>query len=505
MRSRYKILLWSSLLTIIISFSSTSYGKVKKAVDDDLGGDIVQLSQNENTKFKRFLENRPFAYNLEVREFDSKKIKLHKNKLKIKLPSGKNAQFTKTSLTAAPGGGLFWRGIDNSNGRIDLIIGEGSIHAIINHENKIYHITQIDDKYHGVFELPKDELPNDDDETGLRDECEEPDCSVFNWPGSTQGSSNGIANIRVLAVYTRDVLDFFGSASSARNRAVLLASQTNDAFYNNGINGQVSIDLVHVDLVDYYEVGDHTSIREAVKSNADLVSMREYYGADVVAIMVKDITSCGRANAIGASPDTAFFTINLQCASYTFPHELGHLMGAFHNPEEWPYGTFNHGYLDTNNGFRTIMSYNKDGCCDRINYFSTPDQYYQGAVIGTAADHDNKRVVKNAAIGVANFKLKTTPVVDTPSMSNYSFACYGENDVYWTQEYSETTISYKLYRSNYSNMASKVLHYSGPATNAYINLNSPNDRPYFAVEACDANGCAELSSSVKTNYTSGCL
>jgi len=97
------------------------------------------------------------------------------------------------------------------------------------------------------------------------------------------------------------------------------------------------------------------------------------------------------------------------CATgyYSFAHEIGHLQGARHNPEhdstDKPFA-YGHGYFNKAKKWRTIMSYNCPGGCVRRPFFSNPDIEFGGDPTGTAATHDNARVINQTAARVAGFK-----------------------------------------------------------------------------------------------------
>src|SRR5262249_61657577 len=118
----------------------------------------------------------------------------------------------------------------------------------------------------------------------------------------------------------------------------------------------------------------------------------------------------------------AFSVVERDCASsnLSFPHELGHNMGAHH--DVYVIGTdhgldpYSHGWVDLIGKFRTIMAYN-DQCatagfnCQRIPYFSAPRKPFNGRVVGNAATADNARTLGESASPVAGSRqaLGSTP------------------------------------------------------------------------------------------------
>jgi hypothetical protein len=168
-------------------------------------------------------------------------------------------------------------------------------------------------------------------------------------------------------------------------------SETNTAYANSGIAQRIR--LVHAAPVSYVEVGafstNLSNLRLGVGDLSGVLALRNQFKADYVKLLVHPTgpDACGIAYVMN-SVSTAFEAFGYSVTdsacvtpSYTFAHELGHNMGAHH---DWyvsssllPY-PFAHGFADTVQRVRTIMSYN-DACtasgfsCARLLSFSNPD------------------------------------------------------------------------------------------------------------------------------------
>ncbi len=103
-------------------------------------------------------------------------------------------------------------------------------------------------------------------------------------------------------------------------------------------------------------------------------------GADTAALLVLKLDNCGMAYLYALDSGMTFSVTAKACATgyYSFAHEIGHNIGALHNPEVsinslYPYGL---GHLieagDYSTGLRTIMAYNYAGYETRVNYWSNP-------------------------------------------------------------------------------------------------------------------------------------
>ena len=152
---------------------------------------------------------------------------------------------------------------------------------------------------------------------------------------------------------------------------------------------------------------------------------RDRYGADLVVLIVGNTASyCGYAwiPPYRSYPDVnleflGFSVVAQNCETttyHTFAHEIGHNQGAAHDPYNaahsvFPYG---HGFCNTGGGWSTVMSYssNDEGSCRReIEYFSSPIISYNGTRTGDAQVRDNRRVLKETAYRVANFRQTPKP------------------------------------------------------------------------------------------------
>ena len=175
---------------------------------------------------------------------------------------------------------------------------------------------------------------------------------------------------------------------------------------------------------------------------------RDELGADLVVMVIKspeDSGYCGLASQ-GAFVDPpnygepygwdywAFAVVETDCESVAFSvvaHEIGHLMGADHNPAsapdyrevypDWPW-PYRHGRCYVAGGWRTVMSYiNGDDergyCYQWVPRLSSPNLTWEGRPTGDAALRDNRRVLRQSAPIVAGFRGAVPTQVDLPLVS----------------------------------------------------------------------------------------
>ena len=192
----------------------------------------------------------------------------------------------------------------------------------------------------------------------------------------------------------------------------LSIEQTNQSFKNSGL-GNISLNLVHSQKIDYDESGrDYFSNLYRMVDGDGVFSMvrrlRDEKRADVVALIVDDPSGCGLSTRVAADADEAYVVVHHSCAAltYTLAHEVGHIIGARHDrqldptPSPFPYG---HGYVNGTK-WRDIMSYRSScGGCPRLPFWSNPTVKVRGERAG-AIDTDNARVLLEQAERVSQFR-----------------------------------------------------------------------------------------------------
>jgi hypothetical protein len=216
--------------------------------------------------------------------------------------------------------------------------------------------------------------------------------------------------IDVMLLITRKVVNSY--IRNPVDLSMLAIEQANTTFRNSGL-GNVSLRLVHTQIVDYDEAGaDHFDslyrMVDGVGVFKDIRKLRNEKRADIVGLVLDSPTGCGLSTRVGADADEAYFVVHHACAAitYSIAHEIGHIIGTRHdrfmdaNDKPIPYA---HGYINGTK-WRDMMSY-QEGCngCPRIPFWSNPRILYQGEPTGTPAS-DNARVILEQAERVAKFR-----------------------------------------------------------------------------------------------------
>lgn len=240
--------------------------------------------------------------------------------------------------------------------------------------------------------------------------------------------------VDVFVVYTSTVRAKLGGPSGVKTLIDAAVRRSNEVYANSG----VTLRIRQVGSVEenYAESANLQTDRDRLTLLADgkmdgVHALRDTKGADIVALIVESGNGCGIAyimHPVSASfADRGFAVVVRNCAvaNLTFPHELGHIMGARHDrkvdPTDGQPYDFNHGYIrpkPTSTAvlpWRTVMAYDS-GCvavgvtCRRVPYFSNPGIPFPGAggdPMGTVRD-DNHRTLNATAKSVANFRCRKT-------------------------------------------------------------------------------------------------
>ncbi|WP_179957574.1 basic secretory protein-like protein [Exilibacterium tricleocarpae] len=296
-----------------------------------------------------------------------------------------------------------------------IIVRRGNeITATIHYADRLFKVEPLADGAHVIKEINPDALPEDhppavDGDTSLVDEQMLEQLAVT----AAADPRADTAVIDLLVVYTPAVRNNIAGTID------LAIAETNAGYADSDINARVR--LAHMAQVNYRESGDMRTDLSRFAGRRDgymdeVHSLLEQRSADVAILITNGGGYCGIARGIGSNVNSAYAIVAKNCATgnYTFAHEIGHLQGARHNPEQdssrSPY-PFGHGYANRSGGWRTVMSYNIQGCCRRRNFWSHPGKTFRGAPRGTAAWHDNHRVLNITAPIMAGFRNGVGPVV----------------------------------------------------------------------------------------------
>lgn len=207
----------------------------------------------------------------------------------------------------------------------------------------------------------------------------------------------------------------------------LLLQKANGVLETSGLVEDFSFRLAHAMELGGSLGGDPGTVLNTAAQGAELngidlgetvAKAREAHGADIVVVLMKTETSVAGISQ-GLHPYDYHLGIErAYCVSdasnamngHTMIHEIGHLLGAGHSDEqesskgpqlfEFSSGCYG-------DGWRSVMSYSKQGHEHRIGRFSSPD-------ICDDDRHDNVRTIRLTYAIVSNYR-KATDLTPSPA------------------------------------------------------------------------------------------
>jgi peptidyl-Asp metalloendopeptidase len=212
-------------------------------------------------------------------------------------------------------------------------------------------------------------------------------------------------------VYTPKAVSKAGSVATLESRILNAVAAANAAYVNSQV--QIRLNVVGLAQTNYSETGDMSVTLSRLRGTSDgymdeVHNLRNQTGADLVALISEDGNYCGFAYVMSSVSSgfasSAFSVTNQGCFSnQTFAHEIGHNQGNAHDrtnggsaahPYAYGYRTCDNLTYTNGQSFRTVMAYSCSG--PRVNYFSNPNVFYNGAPMGVAYEQDAKNSADNA-------------------------------------------------------------------------------------------------------------
>ena len=361
-----------------------------------------------------------------------------------------DAEFTAVANTIRlnPNGSLSWmgtlEGIEHS--QVSFVLKDSILVGAIAMPGGIYELRYVGGNTHAIYQIdqsvfpPEQGLSIDGPDTDLLHNAVSNLEQTFARPSYTaplvpQTNDDGSV-LDILVVYTPNARVGAGGTTAIENTISLAVDWTNTAYENSLIKPRLN--LVYMGEVAYNDSGnlftDVARLQNPSDGHMDNVhTLRDQYAADMVGLIIEN-PGCGVAYDImdPVSPtfeQYAFQVTDRSCAvgNYTFGHEFGHLQSARHDwfvdPTDNSPFTYNHGYVDPNDQWRTIMAYNNAcGGCTRLGYFSNPDVLYLGDPMGVPEGNfqaaDNRKTINNTALTIANFRKSLIGPTATPTATS---------------------------------------------------------------------------------------
>ena len=237
--------------------------------------------------------------------------------------------------------------------------------------------------------------------------------------------------IDVVLGYTPDYKAYRGGESATETVLTNLVEVANQAFAN--ANVQARYRLVGTIEVGYTKKNSNsqaldelTWIQAYDDAFRPIRQVRENYGADLVGLVRRlDSTSqsdCGVAWVNGGTDSRYAYAIvsdgidgNYYCTPTTLGHELGHLLGSYHQRETGQETGYNYGHRSDVGSFHTVMAYAVNDQRE-VNIYSTPTiQGCYGQSCGVIAQADNATAFMLTIPRVVQYRATVVPFDDSSS------------------------------------------------------------------------------------------
>lgn len=335
-------------------------------------------------------------------------------------------QVTARDVTAD--GRLVWRGQpEGVTGFVNLVINGIQITGQVQLGDRVIEIRPAAFGLHRIIEIDQSAFPREGDAS------QAPAAPAFT-PGGSQPSSPRGTTASPDSNTTINVLVVYGDRSAAASSDIaseiqLAVSTSNTVYVNSGI--PITLNLVGTQQMSGYNESarSYTNVLNDLTGTSDgymdtVHTLRTSLQADLVVYLTERTEYCGLAWLYNGYAQYGFSVVTRSCASsnYSFPHELGHNMGANHDryvSTDASTSAYNYGYIDPTAPVpvRTVMAYN-DGCaavgvtCARLPYFSSPYLTYNGRALGvnpwsTSAAY-NVRKLTETRTAISAFRNGTT-------------------------------------------------------------------------------------------------
>jgi len=235
----------------------------------------------------------------------------------------------------------------------------------------------------------------------------------------TPASLEGIAEIDVLVVYTDEAAASGGGASGVEATVALAIEEANRSFTDSGVAARLRLLDARATSYDESDFDFHqTLLRLALPGDGhldDAPTWRDELGADHVVLIVDHAGPYAGigyqmtdTNAAVFAP-SAYSVVSRDYATghYTFVHEIGHNLGANHDPANATDG-YRHdarGHQNPSAEYRTVMAYScPSGYCPRVGQWSNPRVDHEGVPTGVSDVADNARTLNLTAHITAAFR-----------------------------------------------------------------------------------------------------
>jgi hypothetical protein len=355
------------------------------------------------------------------------------SRFSLPMPDGQTVEIVKTREQPMPNSGLVWHGkiVGDAYSSVTLsavkAVVVGAVHSS---RGAVYRLRFWKGDLHLAERLDPAQLP---DELPPRPLHPQPQAMSLEAGACATDSSE---QIDVLVAYTSAARAAAPGTDAMVATVYLTIEQANQSYIESDVKQRLG--LVHVMEVNYTETDNFVFDLEHLDDPTDMeldevVTMRDLHAADA-AVLITEKGNCGDSIPMvepnNSLADHAFAIVTLECARSRFsvPHELGHIMGARHEPtlmdtedRPFPYGR---PHIEPQpsppapppSPWQTIMA-TKNACdpvlCERLPRWSDPSKYWGTDAMGELELEHNSRALDASAHLVANYRCSSPDRPDT--------------------------------------------------------------------------------------------
>jgi hypothetical protein len=379
-------------------------------------------------------------------------------RVQVTLPDGRTVTAERRTEERGPRGELSWVGeFEDAPGSLLVVtIHRGAVTGFFHHGADTYELGVDATGRAVLFKVDEARLPDEAPPEPVV--ADDPDAAALEADFAEATAAGDVVVQDLLVVYTPRAVTKAGSVATLESKIINAVAAANSAYANSAIN--IKLNLVGMAQTNYAETGDMTLSVSRLRGTTDgymdeVHSLRDKTAADLVSLISEDSNYCGYAyiNASGSSgfASSAFSVVRQSCfSSQSFVHEIGHNQGNSHDRANGTAAVYPYSYgyrtcdniADTNGqAFRTVMAYACSGT-PRVNYFSNPDIYYNGAPMGVPAGStnaaDNARSMNNTATITAGFRAAPSTSAPTAPTSLTGTATASDRvSLSWTDKSSD--------------------------------------------------------------------
>lgn len=369
-------------------------------------------------------------------------------------------ELTRSEHTHSGGLALAGRVVGDIAGSAVLVDNDGVLAIGVSRYDRHYAVLGNPDDGYVVCELPPPGQPGSrqrSDAVPLPADLLQVAKAATPSPNAAAPADDG-SSIDLMVLYTPAARDANGGSVQIQAAIDAQIAFINLIYQNSGVVQRLR--LVYrgeVELTEASPFDDLYNLNRPWDGRGDEVQvLRDIYRADLVNVWgvwpaLGGIAYLGTPEGLSVLP---FYAVSLtsspsstQATATTMAHEIGHSMGLTHDPINAPGGTvvtpegsstptniqYAHGYVDSVNRFRTLMSY--DSCypaflCRELPLHSNPDlthdnaSWYPSALpapLGDAVNGDESRALDDTRDSLANYR-PSLPALSGPGILTFDFS-----------------------------------------------------------------------------------